>query len=118
MLGLEPVDADATVATQLTAAVRAEASSADSRFATTREARGVVELRELASCRNDAPSCMAEIGAYLEVDFMLYGKLERGTLTLYLMDVGKRINRRALAVPVGAPAATARSAFDQLGARQ
>jgi hypothetical protein len=124
VLGLEPVGAGAEpIATQLTDALRGQVALDDSRFAISHEARGLVELKELASCHNDAPSCMSEIGAYLEVDYMLYGKLERraegDVLTLDLMDVAKRINRRALAVPAGGdPIAIARDAFTKLGGRR
>ena len=62
---------------------------------------------------------MADIGAFLEVDFMIYGKLEpRGggfAASLDLMDVAKRFNRRAAVVPVSAdPRGAAKDAFAKL----
>ncbi len=104
VLGIDAIDDDAAAARELTAALRAEAASPRSRYtlAPHRE-RELVEMKELANCANESASCMADIGADLEVDFMIYGRLDHGTVKLELMDVAKRFNRRAIAVPI-APA--------------
>jgi hypothetical protein len=110
VLGL---DGDQPAASELTQALRAEAASPRSRFALApKRERELAEMRELANCANESASCMADIGADLEVDFLIYGHLERGTVKLALMDVAKRFNRRAISVPVAAAAPL----YAQLGA--
>ena len=105
VLGLDAVGDDVTVARELTAGLRAEAASPRSRYALApHRERELAEMKELANCANESASCMADIGADLEVDFMIYGRLDHGTVKLELMDVAKRFNRRAITVPI-APAA-------------
>ncbi len=104
VLGIEAADRDAAVARELTAALRAEAASPRSRYALApHRERELAEMKDLANCANESASCMADIGADLEVDFMIYGRLDHGTVKLELMDVAKRFNRRAITVPI-APA--------------
>jgi len=104
VLGLDAVGDDAPAARELTVALRAEAASPRSRYALApHRERELAEMKELANCANESASCMADIGADLEVDFMIYGRLDHGTVKLELMDVAKRFNRRAIAVPI-APA--------------
>jgi hypothetical protein len=121
VIGLEPVpdDPDTRAAARaLTDQLRASVPPSWFRLAPSRDE--LADMKELASCKNDAPSCMSEIGAFLDVDFMIYGKLEQrgGVLvaSLDLLDVHKRFNRRAAQIRLSAdPAATARDAFVQLG---
>ena len=113
MLGIDAVGEDAAAARELTAALRAEAASPRSRYALApHRERELAEMKELANCANESASCMADIGADLEVDFMIYGRLDHGTVKLELMDVAKRFNRRAISVAVGPPGAL----FAKLGA--
>jgi hypothetical protein len=93
-------DAAQALAVRLTDELRALVSS--SRFELSAHRDELADLQQLAGCPDrDAPACMAAIGAFLEVDFVIYGHLERHgaglALRLDLMDVARRVNRRAFA---------------------
>jgi DNA-binding FadR family transcriptional regulator len=121
VIGLEavPDDADTRAAAHaLTDQLRATLSPEWFRLARSRD--DLVDMKQLASCHNDAPSCMADIGEFLDADFMIYGKLERRGDALFasldFLDVHARFNRRAARVRLTADrAATALDAFRQLG---
>jgi hypothetical protein len=79
----------------------------------------LTDMMELASCPNDAPSCIADIGSYLEVDYLIYGRLDPAAvgykLSLQLMDVVERYNRRAYTMQVGSDLRdTAKAAYGQV----
>jgi len=116
------VPGDGGAAVELTVALRAAADAPASRFELTGRRDQLADLLALASCPpGDPPACLAEIGAYLNVDYMIYGHLVRRgegwALALDLMDVARRFNRRAVVQPVTTDrAATARAAYAKLGA--
>jgi hypothetical protein len=113
VLGIDAPIEEQAAARALTDALRSEAASPRSRFALApHRERELSEMKELGNCANESASCMADIGADLEVDFMIYGRLDHGAVSLKLMDVAKRFNRRALAAPAGRPGAL----FAKLGA--
>jgi len=126
VLRIEPVAGDAAaaqVAVALTGELRAQVAAPTSRFELApRKQDDLGELRQLASCPDgNAASCLADIGSYLDVDFLVYGKLERAgdgyALALDLLDVHRRFNRRAEVVRVSADLrGTARGAYEKLGA--
>jgi hypothetical protein len=116
-----PGDARAhAVAAALTDALRALVAGRDSRFELAVRGEDLPELEELASCPDRAaPSCLADIGAFLDVDYLIYGKLEaRGdgfAVTVELLDVAHRFNRRAYFAPaVADPRVAAKDAFARL----
>jgi len=115
VLGLESAD-DAERATAVTDQLRMLAGAASSKFRLSPRTDTLADMKQLASCPRDASSCMAEIGSFLDVDYLIYGKLDHGVLSLDLLDVGKRFNRRAAHVTVSDPASAARAAMAQLGA--
>ncbi len=115
VLGLDAVpDDDATraAAGSLTERLRAVASES---FRLSPAKDTLAEMKRLASCPRDAASCMADIGSFLGVDFLIYGKLDRGVVSVDLLDVAKRYNRRTARLQLGEPAVTARAAMTQLG---
>jgi hypothetical protein len=114
VLGLDSAD-DATRAAAITDELRARAGSTRSKFRLSPRTDTLTDMKQLASCRRDSSSCMAEIGSFLDVDYLIYGKLDHGVLALDLLDVSKRFNRRAAHVTASDPAATARAAMAQLG---
>lgn len=78
------------------------------------------DLQDLASCPDrEAASCIADIGSFLDANYVLYGHLERRgakyVLALDLLDVDARFTRRAVTIDVDDPRTTARIAFEKLG---
>jgi hypothetical protein len=114
VLGLESAD-DATRAAAVTGELRTLAGGANSKFRLSPRTETLTDMKQLASCPRDASSCMADIGSFLDVDYLIYGKLDHGVLSLDLLDVTKRFNRRAAHVTVSDPAAAAHAAMTQLG---
>jgi len=59
--------------------------------------RELIDEKLMASCLDENPKCMAQIGAGLKTDFLLYGRIDRNTkdcgdgyrVTLKLLDVAK-----------------------------
>jgi hypothetical protein len=103
VLGLEARPDDAVpraLAARLTDELRTVV--ARSRFELSPRHAQLVELQQLASCPDrDAPACLADIGSFLDVDYLLYGRLERRgeafSVRLGLLDVARRVTRRVYA---------------------
>jgi hypothetical protein len=114
VLGVESAD-DESRAAAITDELRARAGASNSKFRLSPRTETLTDMKQLASCPRDASSCMSEIGAFLDVDYLIYGKLDHGVLLLDLLDVSKRFNRRAAHVTVSDPATAAHAAMTQLG---
>ncbi|MBA3394919.1 MAG: PEGA domain-containing protein [Deltaproteobacteria bacterium] len=101
ILGIEAVvgangkidDADTQVAKDLTAALRSRAS-ASATYTLSTENRELVDEKLMNNCGGEHPNCMAPIGAQMNVDVLLFGKIEATgsgyKVTLKLVSVGKR----------------------------
>lgn len=86
--------------------------------------RELIDEKLIKQCDNEAPTCMAEIGKELDVEVIVYGKLEKEDkvvrMSLHLLDVAKKtkLNRTSVTVPLGASKeevkASARKAYEEL----
>lgn len=102
ILGLEVVgtaDKDSVrIANELTAALRARPRSGQGPYSLAPGSeKALLDEKLLAKCETEAPACMAQIGANVGADFLLYGKIEKKSgapagyqVMLKLLSVAKK----------------------------
>jgi hypothetical protein len=104
VLGLEvqaaggaPDQETTKIARNLTDGLRQRALSGSGQYTMAPNSeRELIDEKLMASCLDEAPKCMAQIGAGLKADFLLYGRVDKTKekdceyrITLRLLDVAK-----------------------------
>jgi hypothetical protein len=102
ILGLESSSKDAMeVATELTLFLRDRPRVGSSAYVLAPSSnREQIDMKLLANCANEAPACMAKIGADLGADVLVYGRVDKADggyrVHLKLLDVKQRALTHAL----------------------
>ena len=90
VLGFEPIEVPEDVTTLVTQGLRTRAMAAKLRVV---PGKPLVEMKLVFGCLDEAPACMAQIGASLGAEKLLYGAVRKSrtgySVTLKYLDVGK-----------------------------